>query len=89
MSEIKARFVGHPDGTYLPLIPVGDEGETRALHIPYNGELPTEIDGLSVDTAYRNSLLDQKDNWTQVRRQTAKAKAPESKPEAATENKEA
>lgn len=69
MSDIKARFVGSPDGTYLPLIPVGDEGETRALTIPHGGELPTEIDGLPVPASFRDSLLEQKDNWTRVKRE--------------------
>lgn len=74
MSDIKARFVGHPDGVDLNQIPVGDEGEYRRAHIPYGGELPTEIDGLSVPASYRDSLLAQKDQWTQVKRQSAKDK---------------
>ena len=77
MSEIKAKFIGHPDGVDLNQIPVGDEGEFRRARIPYGGELPTEIDGLNVPASYRDSLLEQKDQWTQVKRQTAKAKTDE------------
>ena len=72
MSEIKARYVGHPDGVDLQGIPVGDGDETRRCHVPHGGELPTEIDGLAVPASYRDSLLEQKDQWTQVKR-TAKA----------------
>jgi hypothetical protein len=71
MSDIKARFVGHPDGAFLPNVPVED-GTTRSVTVPHGGELPAEIDGLAVPAAYRDSLLEQKDNWTQVRRNPAK-----------------
>jgi hypothetical protein len=80
MSDIKARYVGHPDGAYLPLVPVGDEGETRAITVPYGGELPHEIDDLPVPASFRDLLLEQKDSWTQVRRdpkKTTAAKADE------------
>lgn len=73
MSEIKARYIGHPDGVDLNEIPVGTEGEVRRAHIPHGGELPTEIDGQAVPASYRDSLLEQKDQWTTVKRQTAKA----------------
>lgn len=79
MSDIKARFVGHPDGTYLPSIPVGTEGETRSLTIPHGGELPTEIDGQKVPASFRDSLLEQKDNWTEVRREAKAEAKPEHK----------
>jgi hypothetical protein len=69
MSDIKARFVGHPDGTYLPVVPVGTDGETRAITIPHGGELPHEIDEQPVPASFRDSLLDQKDNWTRVKRE--------------------
>jgi hypothetical protein len=72
MSDIKARYVGHPDGTYLPLVPVGDD-ETRDVTIPYGGELPTHIDGLPVPASFRDGLLEQKDNWTRVKRETKTA----------------
>lgn len=77
MSEVKARYVGHPDGVYLDAIPVGNAGDTRRLHVPYGGELPAEIDGMRVPASYRNSLLEQEANWTTVKRDTAKADAKE------------
>ena len=70
MSEKRARFIGHPDGVDLEGIPVGDGAETRRAHIPHGGELPTEIDGLKVPASYRDSLLQQADNWTLVNRAT-------------------
>jgi hypothetical protein len=70
MSERRARFVGHPDGAYLQGIPVGTDGDTRRLHVPHGGELPSEIDGLKVDPKYRDSLLEQESNWTLVNRAT-------------------
>lgn len=70
MSERRARYVGHPDGVDLEGIPVGTEGETRRAHIAHGGELPAEIDGLKVPASYRDSLLEQKDNWTEVKRAT-------------------
>lgn len=74
MSDVRARYLGHPDGTYLPAIPVTTEGEPpRGLHIPHGGELPTEIDGHPVEVSYRDSLLEQKDNWTKVNRATGAA----------------
>ena len=75
MSQIKARFVGHPDGVDLT-VPVATDGEPpRHLHIAHGGELPTEIDGHTVPAAYRDSLLEQKDNWTSVKRSETKATA--------------
>lgn len=74
MSEKRARFIGHPDGVDLEAIPVGSDGEFRRRHIPHGGELPTEIDGLKVPAAYRDSLLEQKDNWTVVNRRAAKSR---------------
>lgn len=69
MSDKRARYIGSPDGAYLPVIPVATEGEPpRALFIPHGGELPNEIDGHKVPASFRDSLLEQKDNWTEVRR---------------------
>lgn len=70
MSEKKARYVGHPDGVTLT-VPVSTEGEPpRHVTIPHGGELPTEIDGHPVPASFRDSLLEQKDNWTEVKRQS-------------------
>lgn len=68
MSEKRARFIGHPDGAYLEGIPVGTDGDTRRLHVPNDGEFPTEIDGLKVAPGYVDSLLEQEANWTEVKR---------------------
>lgn len=76
MSDIKARYVGSsPDGVDL-VVPVATEGEPpRHLHIPHGGELPTEIDGHDIPVSYRDSLLEQKDNWTPVKRKQTPAHA--------------
>lgn len=72
MSEVKAKYVGHPDGIEDFRVPVGTEGEERRINLAYGQELPMEIDDLAVPAAFRDSLLEQKDNWTTVRRQPAK-----------------
>lgn len=74
MSTVKARYVGSPDGVFLPNIPVSTDNEPpRSLHVPYGGELPDEIDGHKVPASFRDSLLEQKDNWTEVKRSEAKS----------------
>jgi hypothetical protein len=73
MSDIKARYVGHPDGIDDFKVPVGTEGETRRITLAYGAELPAEIDGMKVPAKFRDSLLEQEDNWTVVRREPAKA----------------
>jgi hypothetical protein len=77
MSERRARYVGHPDGATLE-IPVGNGGDRVIRHIPHGGELPSEIGGQKVPASFRDSLLEQPDNWTEVNRATgddAKARA--------------
>ena len=71
MSEKRARYIGpNLDGVNLT-VPVATEGEPpRHAHINHGGELPTEIDGHPVPASFRDSLLEQKDNWTAVNRQT-------------------
>jgi len=69
MSEKRARYVGHPDGATIE-IPIGTEGNTVIRHVPHGGEVPTEIDGQKVPAGYRDSLLEQKENWTEVKRAT-------------------
>ncbi len=80
MSEKRARFHGHPDGVTLT-VPVSTEGEPpRHVTVKHGGELPTEIDGHKVPASFRDSLLEQRDNWSVVNRATAadaKAKAEE------------
>lgn len=74
MSDVTARYVGHPDGVELQ-IPVGNGGDFVIRHIPHGGELPSEIGGQRVPAKFRDSLLEQEANWTEVRRED-KAKAP-------------
>jgi hypothetical protein len=80
MSDTKkARYVGSSDEVSLT-VPVSTEGEPpRHLTISHGGELPTEIDGHKVPASFRDSLLEQKDNWTEVNRsdKTTTAKAEE------------
>jgi hypothetical protein len=82
MSDIKARYVGPSEGVTLT-VPVSTEGEPpRHVTIPHGGELPAEIDGHPVPASFRKSLLEQGDNWTEVRRDpknktTTAAKADE------------
>jgi hypothetical protein len=77
---------------YLPNIPVATEGEPpRGLFIQHNGELPGEIDGHKIPASFRDSLLEQKDNWTTVNRATGddvKPKAEAPKPASKTDTKE-
>jgi hypothetical protein len=80
MSDIKARYVGNSEGVSLS-VPVDEEGEpNRQITVVHGGELPTEIDGFNVPASFRDSLLEQKDNWTQVKRK-ASAKADEKEDE--------
>jgi hypothetical protein len=68
MPDKRARYVGPSEAVSLT-VPVTTEGEPdRHVTVSHGGELPTEIDGHKVDTAFRNSLLEQKDNWTEVKR---------------------
>ena len=72
MSDIKARYVGSsPDGVTLGV--VLDDGEIYPHTVKHGGELPTELDGRKVSTAYRDGLLSQEDNWTRVKRSTPAA----------------
>jgi hypothetical protein len=68
MSVKKARYIGHPDGVDLS-IPFRD-GDVVNLHVAHGAELPTEVGGRSVPAAFRDSLLEQEDNWSEVKRAT-------------------
>ena len=70
MTDVRARYVGHPDGVDISQVPVGTEGEFRRVHVAHGAELPTEIDGLKVPASFRDSLLEQKGEWTEVKRAT-------------------
>jgi hypothetical protein len=69
MSDTKkARYVGGLDAVTLT-VPVSTEGEPpRHLTVQHGGELPTSIDGHKVPASFRDSLLEQSDNWTEVNR---------------------
>lgn len=70
MSDKRARFHGHPDGVHLT-VPVSTEGEPpRHVFVANGAEAPTEIDGHKVPASFRDSLLEQKDNWSVVNRAT-------------------
>jgi hypothetical protein len=78
MSDtIKARYVGHPDGIEDFRVPVGTEGEQRRISLAHGQELPAEIDGLKVPAKFRDSLLQQKENWTRVKRGASEDDPPE------------
>ena len=69
MTDIKARYVGDsPAGVTLGV--QLDDGDIYPLTVPHGGELPQEIDGRKVSTAYRDGLLAQDANWTRVKRDT-------------------
>lgn len=69
MADKKARYVG-PSQTGVDLAVPLANGMTVETQIKQGGELPSEIDGVRVDTKYRDSLLEQSDNWTEVKRAT-------------------
>jgi hypothetical protein len=78
MTDIKARYTGpDPDGVTLGV--VLDDGDLYPYHVKQGGELPQEIDGRKVSTAYRDGLLAQEDNWTKVRRDTSTSAKPAGK----------
>lgn len=79
MSDIKARYVGpNPDGVTLGVHL--EDGDIYPLTVPHGGELPQEIDGRKVSTAYRDGLLAQDGNWTRVRRDTKPSDTTPAKP---------
>lgn len=66
----KARYIGHPDGADIA-IPFRD-GDIVNIHVPHGGELPEQVGGRKVPASYRDSLLEQTDNWTEVKRDPGK-----------------
>jgi hypothetical protein len=80
MSDIKARYVGHPDGIDDFRSRSAPKARTRRITLAHGAELPTEIDGLKVPAKFRDSLLEQEDNWTKVKREPAKATARRPRP---------
>jgi len=89
MSNIRARYVGHPDGADLNAVPVGSEWNVRHVHVPYGELLPAEIDGGPVLASFVESLLEQADNWERADGDDAAARAREAEERAAREAVEA
>jgi hypothetical protein len=70
MSEVRARYVGGSKTGVDLSIPFKD-GDIVHVHVKHGGELPTELeDGRKVPVEYRDSLLEQTDNWTRTKRAT-------------------
>lgn len=73
MSEVRARYVGGSLTGVDLSIPYKD-GDIVNVHVKHGGELPTELpDGRKVPVEFRDSLLEQTDNWTRVKRATGDA----------------
>lgn len=68
--SIKARYTGGSLTGVDLAIPYND-GDVIHLHIPHGGELPeTTPDGRRIPAKFRDSLLEQSDNWSEVKRDT-------------------
>jgi hypothetical protein len=65
--SIKARYTGG-SLTGVDLAIQFKDGDVVQLHIPHGGELPLEVEGRKIPAEYRNSLLEQADNWSEVKR---------------------
>ena len=64
MSEKRCRYVGGSQSGVDLSIPYGD-GDYVHVHVPHGGELPAKTpDGRTVPAKYRDSLLEQSDNWS-------------------------
>lgn len=78
MSEKRARYTGTSQTGVDLSIPVTD-GEFLHVHVGHGAELPAEVDGVKVPASYRDALLAQGDEWSEVRRATGddvKSKSP-------------
>jgi hypothetical protein len=61
-----------PTASTTSASPSAPKARNAASALAHGQELPTEIDGLKVPASFRDSLLEQPDNWTKVQRQPAK-----------------
>lgn len=73
MSERRAAYRG-PSLTGVDLTVPLANGEYRSVHVEHGAQLPTEIDGVAVPATYRDSLLQQEDNWSEVKQATGSDK---------------
>jgi hypothetical protein len=65
--SIKARYTGGSlSGVDLSI--TFKDGDVVQVHVPHGGELPEEVQGRKVPVEYRDSLLEQTDNWSEVKR---------------------
>lgn len=70
MSEKRAKYVGGSLTGVDLSIPFKD-GDVVQVHVPHGGELPAKTpDGRTIPAGYRDSLLEQEDNWKPVNRAT-------------------
>jgi hypothetical protein len=68
-AEKRAKYTG-PSGTGVDLIVPLANGESRSVHVEQGHQLPTEIDGQAVPASFRDELLKQEDNWSEVKQAT-------------------
>jgi hypothetical protein len=71
--SIKARYTGG-SLTGVDLAIEFKDGDIVQVHVPHGGELPEEVQGRKVPAAYRDSLLEQTDNWSEVKRSDTSTK---------------
>lgn len=70
MPDKRARYTGPSETGVTLSVPLSDGQTIYGVHIDKNAELPTEINGIKVPAAFRDSLLEQEDNWSEFNRAT-------------------
>jgi hypothetical protein len=68
--SIKARYTGG-SLTGVDLAIQFKDGDVVQVHVPHGGELPAEVGGRKVPADYRDGLLEQTDNWSEVKRDSS------------------
>jgi hypothetical protein len=76
MADKRARYTGGSETGVTVKVPLVTGEYVEGFHIPKGGELPVEINGVKVDTAFRDGLLEQVDNWSLVNRATGSEVKP-------------